>query len=153
MITVVLYEPQIPPNTGNIGRLCAATKARLHIVGKIGFDFEDKKLKRAGLDYWPFLNYKYFEDLKEYHRNLVKSHKFHLLTTKSPHVYTKRKFSDQDFLVFGSETKGIDDSILNDHWEQTCTIPIKNKKIRSFNLANSVSIVLFEALRQINETT
>ena len=153
MITVVLYEPQIPPNTGNIGRLCAATKVRLHIVGKIGFDFEDKKLKRAGLDYWPFLNYKYFENLKEYHRSLVKSHKFHLLTTKSPHVYTKRKFTDEDFLVFGSETKGIDESILKDHWDQTCTIPIENEKIRSFNLANSVSIVLFEALRQINETT
>jgi len=152
MLTVVLYEPKIPPNTGNIGRLCAATNTRLHIVGNIGFDFEDKKLKRAGLDYWPFLDYKYFKDLKGYHRNLIKNHNFHLLTTKSPHHYTKTEFSDKDFLVFGSETKGIDEKILKNHWDQTCRIPIENKNIRSFNLANSVSIVLFEALRQINES-
>ena len=152
MLTVVLYEPKIPPNTGNIGRLCAATNSRLHIVGKIGFDLDNKKLKRAGLDYWPFLDYEYFEDLKNYHYNLIKKHNFHLLTTKSPHIYTTKKFSNDDFLVFGSETNGIDKKILKNNWDQTCTIPIENKNIRSFNLANSVSIVLFEALRQINES-
>lgn len=153
MLTVVLYEPKIPPNTGNIGRLCAATNTRLHIVGDIGFDFEDKKLKRAGLDYWPFLDFEYFENLEKYHQRLIKNNNFHLLTTKSKNHYTKKNFFNDDFLVFGSETKGIDDKILKNHWDQTCRIPIENKNIRSFNLANSVSIVLFEALRQINENT
>jgi len=152
MLTVVLYEPKIPQNTGNIGRLCAATNTRLHIVGEIGFDFDNKKLKRAGLDYWPFLNYEYFKDLNTYHSNLVRENEFHLLTTKSSCPYTRRKFSNNDFLIFGSETRGIDEKILEDHWSHTCKIPIKNKNIRSFNLANSVSIVLFEAIRQINES-
>ena len=152
MLTVVLYEPKIPQNTGNIGRLCAATNTRLHIVGEIGFDFDNKKLKRAGLDYWPFLNYEYFKDLNNYHSKLVRENEFHLLTTKSSYPYTRRKFSNNDFLIFGSETRGIDEKILENHWSHTCNIPIKNKNIRSFNLANSVSIVLFEAIRQINES-
>ena len=124
MLTVVLYEPKIPQNTGNIGRLCAATNTRLHIVGEIGFDFDNKKLKRAGLDYWPFLNYEYFKDLNTYHSNLVRENEFHLLTTKSSCPYTRRKFSNNDFLIFGSETRGIDEKILEDHWSHTCKIPI-----------------------------
>ena len=109
-------------------------------------------MKRAGLDYWPFLNYEYFKDLNNYHSKLVRENEFHLLTTKSSYPYTRRKFSNNDFLIFGSETRGIDEKILEDHWSHTCKIPIKNKNIRSFNLANSVSIVLFEAIRQINES-
>lgn len=151
MPTVVLYEPQIPPNTGNIGRLCAATETTLHVVGDIGFELNDKRMKRAGLDYWEFLNFKYFPDLDNYHNNLIETGRFHLLTTKSPYSYTSRQFMKDDFIIFGSETKGINERILKSHWEMTCTIPMKNSHIRSLNLANSVSIVLFEALRQINE--
>ena len=151
MLTIVLYEPQIPPNTGNIGRLCAATDITLHIVGKIGFDLTDKKMKRAGLDYWKHIDYKYFPDLDHYHQHMVQTNRFHLLTTKSPYAYTSRQFMRNDYLIFGSETTGINDNILMSHWESTCTIPMENPNIRSLNLANSVSIVLFEALRQINE--
>ena len=151
MLTIVLYEPQIPPNTGNIGRLCAATDTTLHIVGNIGFDLTDKKMKRAGLDYWEHIDFKYFPDLDHYHQHMVKTNRFHLLTTKSPYTYTSRKFMMNDYLIFGSETTGINDNILMSHWESTCTIPMENPNIRSLNLANSVSIVLFEALRQINE--
>ena len=151
MLTIVLYEPQIPPNTGNIGRLCAGTDTTLHIVGNIGFDLTDKKMKRAGLDYWKHIDYEYFPDLDHYHQHMVKTNRFHLLTTKSPYTYTSRKFMMNDYLIFGSETTGINDNILKSHWESTCTIPMKNPNIRSLNLANSVSIVLFEAMRQINE--
>ena len=108
-------------------------------------------MKRAGLDYWEHIDFKYFPDLDRYHRDLVQSNRFHLLTTKSPYVYTSRQFMNNDYLIFGSETTGINENILTAHWELTCTIPMKNPSIRSLNLANSVSIVLFEALRQINE--
>ena len=150
MLTIVLYEPQIPPNTGNIGRLCAATGCQLHLVGDIGFKLDNKKMKRAGLDYWNEIKMDYYPDLQKYHNNLTKNNRFHLLTTKSPFAYTSKKFKKDDYFVFGSETKGISEEILKNHWEKTCTIPIKNKKIRSLNLANSVGIVLFEAIRQIN---
>ena len=151
MLTIVLYEPQIPQNTGNIGRLCAATDSTLHIVGNIGFDLTDKKMKRAGLDYWKHIDYKYFPDLDHYHQHMVQTNRFHLLTTKSPYAYTSRQFMMNDYLIFGSETTGINDNILMSHWESTCTIQMETPNIRSLNLANSVSIVLFEALRQINE--
>ncbi|MBH10362.1 MAG: tRNA (uridine(34)/cytosine(34)/5-carboxymethylaminomethyluridine(34)-2'-O)-methyltransferase TrmL [Candidatus Marinimicrobia bacterium] len=151
MLTVVLYEPQIPPNTGNIGRLCAATETNLHIVGDIGFDLDNKKMKRAGLDYWKHINFEYYPDLNKYHQNMVEYNRFHLLTTKSPYSYTSRKFMANDFIVFGSETAGINEKLLKAHWNSTCTIPIKNLNIRSLNLANSVGIVVFEALRQIDE--
>ena len=150
MLTIVLYEPQIPPNTGNIGRLCAATETTLHIVGNIGFDLTDKKMKRAGLDYWEHINFKYFPDLARYHRDLVQRNRFHLLTTKSSKSYTSRCFKKGDFLVFGSETAGINDVLLKNHWHNTCTIPMENSQIRSLNLATSVGIVLYEAIRQNN---
>tara|TARA_B100000214_G_C23907060_1_gene599389 strand:- start:74 stop:532 length:459 start_codon:yes stop_codon:yes gene_type:complete len=149
MITVVLFEPKIPPNTGSTGRLCGATNTRLHIVGKLGFELSDKTLKRAGLDYWEHINWNYFPDTDEYMKNLIKNnHHFHLLTTKASTSYTKRKFQNDDYLIFGSETKGIKDSILQANWEKTCTIPMVNSNIRSLNLATSVGIVLYEALRQ-----
>tara|TARA_A100001011_G_C14022007_1_gene719855 strand:- start:334 stop:789 length:456 start_codon:yes stop_codon:yes gene_type:complete len=150
MPTIVLYEPQIPPNTGNIGRLCAAAGCKLHLVGEIGFKLDNKKMKRAGLDYWNEIEMDYYPDLRQYHKNLTQNNRFHLLTTKSPYPYTSKIFEKDDYFVFGSETKGISDEILKNHWEKTCTIPIKNKKIRSLNLANCVGIVLFEAIRQIN---
>jgi tRNA (cytidine/uridine-2'-O-)-methyltransferase len=151
MFTIVLLEPQIPPNTGSTGRLCGATNTRLHIVGKLGFELSDRTLKRAGLDYWDHIDWNYFPNLDEYCENLVKNESFHLLTTKSSTLYTSRKFNKNDYLVFGSETSGINEPFLKNNWNQTCTIPMKNSHIRSLNLATSVGIVLYEAIRQINE--
>tara|TARA_Y100001970_G_C13957518_1_gene711493 strand:- start:348 stop:803 length:456 start_codon:yes stop_codon:yes gene_type:complete len=148
MFTIVLLEPQIPPNTGSTGRLCGATNTRLHIVGKLGFELSDKTLKRAGLDYWKHIEWEYFPDLDNYFSSLVKKNRFHLLTTKSSSLYTSRKFKKGDYIVFGSETSGIKESYLKENWKNTCTIPMKNPNIRSLNLATSVGIVVYEALRQ-----
>ena len=151
MFTIVLLEPQIPPNTGSTGRLCGATNTCLHIVGKLGFELSDKTLKRAGLDYWNHIRWKYFPDLNNYLESMVIDEKFHLLTTKSDVPYTEKTFSKGDYLVFGSETKGINEKFLKKHWERTCTIPMENPNIRSLNLATSVGIVLYEAIRQVND--
>ena len=148
MFNIVLLEPQIPPNTGSTGRLCGATNCNLHIVGNLGFELSDKTLKRAGLDYWDNISWKYYKDINIYYEFLIKKRNFHLLTTKSPFSYTSKKFKPGDSIVFGSETKGIDESFLKKNWEKTCTIPMMNKNIRSLNLATSVGIVLYEALRQ-----
>ena len=122
----------------------------MDVVGELGFEMDDRYLKRAGLDYWNHIKWEYFPDIDEYCSNVFKN-SFHLLTTKSKNLYTKRVYSDNDYLIFGSETKGISDSILNAHPQNACTIPMANKNIRSLNLATSVGIVLYEALRQINE--
>jgi len=148
MFTIVLLEPQIPPNTGSTGRLCGATNTRLHIVGKLGFELSDRTLKRAGLDYWDHIDWQYFPDKEGYLNTMVSNHSYHLLSTKSSTPYTSKEFNKNDFIVFGSETKGIDETFLKLHWENTCTIPMENPNIRSLNLATSVGIVLYEALRQ-----
>ena len=148
MFTIVLLEPQIPPNTGSTGRLCGATNTRLHIVGKLGFELSDRTLKRAGLDYWEHIDWEYFPDKEGYLDMMVSNHSYHLLSTKSSTPYTSKEFNKNDFIVFGSETKGIDETFLKLHWENTCTIPMENPNIRSLNLATSVGIVLYEALRQ-----
>ena len=149
MFTIVLLEPQIPPNTGSIARLCGATNTELHIVGKIGFELSDKQLKRAGLDYWEYIRWEYFPDLDSYCKEFVQNERFHLLTTKSSQSYTSRKFLKGDYLIFGSETTGIDEAFLKKNWDHTCTIKMDNQNIRSLNLAMSVGIVLYEALRQV----
>ena len=151
MFTIVLLEPQIPPNTGSTGRLCGATNTRLHIVGKLGFELSDRTLKRAGLDYWEHIDWEYFSDLDDYCSRMIKNESFHLLTTKSSLSYTSRQFKEGDHLVFGSETAGINEEFLKKHWSNTCTIPMENQNIRIQNLATSVGIVLYEAIRQINE--
>ncbi len=107
-----------------------------------------KTLKRAGLDYWDHIDWNYFPDLEKYCENLVKNERFHLLTTKSSEPYTSRRFIDEDHLVFGSETSGINEIFLKENWNNTCTIPMDNSNIRSLNLATSVGIVLYEAIRQ-----
>ena len=150
MLTVTLFEPKIPPNTGNIARLCGANNVKLDLVGNLGFDMEDKYLKRAGLDYWDHIKWEYFPSIDEYCLNAFQN-KFHLLTTKSKNVYTDRVFTRNDIIIFGSETAGISENILNEYPENACTIPMINKNIRSLNLATSVGIVLYEAIRQINE--
>ena len=150
MLTVTLFEPKIPPNTGNIARLCGANNVKLDLVGNLGFDMGDKYLKRAGLDYWDQIKWEYFPSIDEYCLNAFQN-KFHLLTTKSKNVYTDRIFTKNDIIIFGSETAGISENILNEYSENACTIPMINKNVRSLNLATSVGIVLYEAIRQINE--
>lgn len=145
---IVLHEPEIPQNTGNIVRLCAGTKSSLHLIHPLGFSTEDKYLKRAGLDYWDFVKveqYENFEDFLNKNQDGIK----YFLTTRSPNNYTERKFSPGDYFIFGKESAGIPDSIIREHWQNTLSIPIIGK-VRSFNLANSASIILFEALRQNN---
>ncbi len=150
MFTIVLIEPQIPPNTGSTGRLCGATNTRLHVVGKLGFELSDRTLKRAGLDYWEHIDWEYFPNKEQYLESLTNDNSFHLLTTKAKTPYTQRKFKKNDYLVFGSETQGIDDNFLRSNWDNTCTIPMENPNIRSLNLATSVGIVVYEALRQVD---
>lgn len=147
MLHVALYEPEIPPNTGNIARLCAATFTSLHIVGVTGFRMDDRTLKRAGLDYWNEV---------DLHRHVSHDHllaslpdsRFIYFTTKSDRPYTTWKFRDNDCLVFGPETRGLPDVILADHHEHCLTIPMPNPGVRSLNLSTSVGIALYEALRQ-----
>ncbi len=143
---IVLIEPEIPQNTGNIARLCACTGSNLFLVGKLGFSLTEKHLKRAGLDYWDSVKiYKYdcLADLKAKFLNA----KFYYLTTKSKNLYTKKYFNPEDFFVFGPETRGIPESILNENKDDSITIPMIEGQ-RSLNLANSVAIVLYEAIRQ-----
>ena len=143
---IVLYEPEIPQNTGNIVRLCACSGSDLFLVGKLGFSLSDKYLKRAGLDYWNDVNIKKYENLQFLIADFPDS-KFYYLTTKSKKIYTDIMFNSGDFLVFGPETRGIPETILNANSEYAVTIPMKEGQ-RSLNLSNSVAIVLYEAIRQ-----
>ncbi|NNE91634.1 MAG: tRNA (cytidine(34)-2'-O)-methyltransferase [Verrucomicrobiales bacterium] len=151
MLHVVLIEPEIPPNTGNIGRLCLATGSVLHLVGPLGFSLDEKSLRRAGLDYWKDVELRLwdrFEDLEAEAGKAESSAEFYFLTTKTDYPYWNAKFTDGDYLVFGSETRGIPESLLKRHSENCLTIPQESG--RSLNLATSVGIVLFEAVRQQN---
>lgn len=143
---VVLFEPEIPQNTGNIVRLCACTGARLFLVGKLGFSLADKYMKRAGLDYWEnteILKYESLEKLqKEYPDN-----DFYYFTTKSKKLYTEIKYKKGDFLVFGPETRGLPEDLLKQNKNNALTIPMTENR-RSLNLSNSVAIVVYEAVRQ-----
>mgnify|MGYP002627214705 CR=1 FL=1 len=143
---IVLYEPEIPQNTGNIARLCACCGSRLFLVGKLGFSLSDKYMKRAGLDYWNSVEIKKYDtlnDLKSEYPNST----FYYLTTKSKKLYTDYKFNNGDFFVFGPETRGIPENILNENKETAITIPMIAGQ-RSLNLSNSVAIVVYEAIRQ-----
>lgn len=143
---IVLYEPEIPQNTGNIVRLCACTGAHLYLVGKLGFSLSDKYLKRAGLDYWESASISRYDSFEEL-RNEFKNSTFYYLTTKSKNIYTNKEFKEGDFFVFGPETRGIPETILNANKEHSITIPM-NEGQRSLNLSNCVAIVIYEAIRQ-----
>lgn len=147
MIHIVLVEPEIPANTGNIARTCAATKSQLHLVRPLGFDIDDKHLKRAGLDYWPLLNVQMYDNLDEF---FEKNHggRFHYLTTKAPHIYVEQKYQDNDYFLFGKETRGLPEELLYKNPERCIRIPMR-AEARSLNLSNSVAIVTYEALRQL----
>jgi len=146
MFNIVLFNPQIPPNTGNIGRLCVNAGATLHIVKPIGFDISEKAVKRAGLDYWDKLDLKIYENIEEFF-NSVDINRCYFATTKTNKPYFDVKFKKGDYIIFGSETKGIDEEILNKYKEKCITIPM-TKEGRSLNLAVSCGIILYEAIRQ-----
>ncbi|MDI1240564.1 MAG: tRNA (cytidine(34)-2'-O)-methyltransferase [bacterium] len=148
MFNIVLVEPEIPPNTGNIARLCAATNTHLHIVGVTGFRMDDRTLKRAGLDYWDEVTLHRHIDLDAIYSAYPRS-RFVYLTTKSARPYTDWNFQDGDFLVFGPETRGLPAEVLAANDRSSLTIPMTNSNVRSLNLATSVGIVLFEAIRQV----
>lgn len=147
-MNIVLVEPEIPQNTGNIVRTCAATGARLHIVKPMGFEIDDKKLKRAGLDYWHFLNIQYYENLDDFFMQ-NQDGRFFYLSSKGTASYTDVEFKDDDFLLFGKETKGLPEKLLIEHPERSIRIPMISDA-RCLNLSNSVAIVVYEALRQNN---
>lgn len=151
LLNIVLYEPEIPQNTGNIARLCACIGAKLYLVGRLGFVLSDKYLKRAGLDYWDKLDIVHVESLDELIEENQNSN-FYYFTTKTKKVYTTINYSKGDFLIFGPETRGIPEDILNKNKDFCATIPMR-KETRSLNLSNSVAIAAYEAIRQFNITS
>ena len=146
-ISVALVEPEIPPNTGNVARLCAATRVPLHIVGVTGFRMDDRAVKRAGLDYWPEVQLHRHQDIGRLHSALSSS-RFLYFTTKVKRSYADWEYGSDDCLVFGRETRGLPEDLLEENRERCLTIPILNPKVRSLNLATAVAIALYEALRQ-----
>jgi tRNA (cytidine/uridine-2'-O-)-methyltransferase len=146
VFNVVLIEPEIPPNTGNIGRLCLATGSTLHLVKPLGFSIDDRTLLRAGLDYWKEVDVRLWDSFEDLQRAQQPDVRLFFLTTKSDRAYYDVGFQSGDFLVFGRETKGLPEALLGAHPEQLLTIPMQGT--RSLNLATAVAIVLFEAIRQ-----
>ena len=147
-MNIVLLEPEMPANTGNIGRTCVAAGAKLHLIGPLGFRLDQKEIRRAGLDYWPHLNYEVYIDYEDF----LEKHpgqKIYMATTKARRIYTDISYEPDCYLMFGKESAGIPESILVEHPDTSVRIPM-NEDIRSLNLSNSVAIVLYEALRQNN---
>jgi len=146
LFNVVLVEPEIPPNTGNVGRLCLATGSRLHLIKPLGFSLDDKTLKRAGLDYWADVSVSIWDSLEALRKAQPPEARYFYLTTKADRPYYGANFQKGDFLVFGRETKGLPQRLLEKNVASCLTIPMQGT--RSLNLATSVAIVLFEAIRQ-----
>ena len=145
-INIALIEPEIPQNTGNIARTCAAVGASLHLVKPMGFTVDDKKLKRAGLDYWHELDITYYENLDEFLR-VNSGESMYFYSTKAPRAYTEVKYPERVFLVFGKETKGLPETLLKENPDTCVRIPMRDK-LRSLNLSNSAAIAVYEVLRQ-----
>ena len=148
MLRVALVEPEIPPNTGNVARLCAATRTPLHIVGVTGFRMDDRAVRRAGLDYWPEVELRRHRDMSALGEALLPGARFVYLTAKGGVSYADWAFTEDDCLVFGSESQGLPEELLRANAERRVTIPMPNPRVRSLNLATSVAVVLYEALRQ-----
>ena len=147
MLNIVLVEPEIPQNCGNIARTCAATGCRLHLIRPLGFDISEKAVRRAGLDYWDKVAVFDYENLADFFsKNDVK--RMWCLSTKAPRSYTEASFSDGDYLFFGKETKGLPEAFLEQHFTQCIRIPMRTET-RSLNLSNAVAVTVFEALRQL----
>lgn len=147
MLNIVLVEPEIPNNTGNIGRLCVGTESRLHLVHPFGFIINDKNLKRSGLDYWQHLDVSEYANVEEWIKNIPDPSRVFLMSSHAEKSYLENQFQDGDWLVFGKESVGLSEDVLN-IFENHLTIPM-SKLIRSFNIANSVAFVVGEAKRQI----
>ncbi|MBE6728142.1 MAG: tRNA (uridine(34)/cytosine(34)/5-carboxymethylaminomethyluridine(34)-2'-O)-methyltransferase TrmL [Ruminococcaceae bacterium] len=145
VINIVMVEPEIPQNTGNVARSCAATGARLHLVGPMGFKIDDKKLKRAGLDYWQFLDITYYDNIEDFFAK--NKGEFFFFTTKARHTHSDVSYPDNCYLLFGKETKGLPEELLLQHPESCVRIPMAGG-IRSLNLSNAVAVGLYEVLRQ-----
>ena len=149
-IHIVLVEPEIPPNTGNIARSAAATDSVLHLVKPLGFSLDEKSLRRAGLDYWPYVKLEVHESLDEFLEK-YEGRRMWLSTTKGGKLYTNADFRDEDMILFGKETAGLPRDFIEAHKEQAIRIPMsESTRLRSFNLSNAANIVLFEALRQLD---
>lgn len=148
MLNIVLFEPEIPANTGNIGRTCVATNTRLHLIEPLGFRLDEKSLKRAGMDYWKDLDVTTYIDFDDFMKKNPNA-KIYMATTKAPNVYTDVSYEPDCYIMFGKESAGIPEEILVHHKEESIRIPMSGE-IRSLNLSNSVAIVLYEALRQNN---
>ena len=147
---IVFVEPEIPPNTGNIARTCAATDTVLHLVEPLGFSIDDKAVRRAGLDYWPYVKLEVHESLEAFMKK-YEGCTMYLATTKGGRIYTEAEYKDGDMILFGRETAGLPSDFIEAHKEQAIRIPMsENTRLRSFNLANSANIILFEALRQLD---
>ena len=145
-INIALIEPEIPQNTGNIARTCAATGAALHLVKPLGFEIDDRKLKRAGLDYWHELDITYYDSLDDFLQKTKDEH-LYFFSTKAPRAYTEPVYEERVFLVFGKETKGLPEELLYANREKCVRIPMRDK-LRSLNLSNSAAIAVYEVLRQ-----
>ena len=146
-LNIVLVEPEIPQNAGNIARTAAVTGCRLHMVRPLGFEVSDKYLKRAGLDYWNLVEIFYYDSIEEVMDKYYDGHNFWFFSTKAKNIHSEVKYKDGDFLVFGKETKGLPEELLKEHWESCVRIPMISDA-RSLNLSNSVAIASYEALRQ-----
>ena len=148
-LNIVFVDPEIPPNTGNIARTCAATDTKLHLVKPLGFDIDDRHVKRAGLDYWPYVDLEIHESLDDFIKKYGEKRMW-LATTKGGRLYTEVKYEDGDFILFGRETRGLPRDFIHENEEKAVRIPMsENTRARSFNLSNSANIILFEALRQL----
>lgn len=150
LLNIVLVEPEIHPNTGNIARLCAATTTRLHLVEPLGFRVDEKSIKRAGLDYWPYVDLHKHVNFASFQQTLAPSRCWYF-TTKAKRSYAEVNYQQGDYLIFGSETRGLPKEMLEANWEQCVTIPMLTSNVRSLNLATSVAIGLYEALRQLGK--
>ncbi len=147
-LNVVLLEPEIPQNTGNISRTCAATGISLHMIEPFGFEITDAKLKRAGLDYWQYLDVHYYKNIEQFYEE-NKGGNFYYFSTKAPKCYTEVSYPENSYLIFGKESAGIPEEILKSNLDKCVRIPML-QHIRSLNLSNSVAIAVYEALRQSN---
>lgn len=149
MIHLVLVEPEIAPNTGNIGRLCAATNTRLHLIEPLGFQIDDRQLKRAGMDYWKSVDYRVWPDWKAFRESLPDTARLWWVESQAPRTYWEAAFEDGDYLVFGRESAGLPKAWLEANPQRWIDIPMANPSARSLNLSNCAAVVLFEALRQL----
>jgi tRNA (cytidine/uridine-2'-O-)-methyltransferase len=148
LLHVVLFRPEIHPNTGNIARLCAANRIPLHLVGTLGFRIDDRSVRRAGLDYWPFVDLRREDTIEELQAKLPGS-RFFYFSARAEHIYTEVRYQAGDCLIFGPESTGLPEDLLRSHWDHALRIPQRSDKVRSLNLSTAVGIAVYETLRQL----